>query len=76
MGVASSEDFLTVVICDSRTFVLNRSSREARQLGFFFERTFRGFGLKDFLMLFAVACIFQTEQSVKSGQEFLEKLCA
>ena len=74
--IAGGESFLRVIIGDSATFVLNRSSREARQLGFFFERTLRSFGFKDFLMLLAVARIFQTEQSIQTGQEFLKELCA
>jgi hypothetical protein len=76
MVVASSEDFLRVVVSDSRTFVLNRSSREARQLGLFFERTLRSLRFEDFLVLFAIAAVFQTEQGVQAGQKLLKKLCA
>ena len=70
--VASGPSFLTIVISNGRAFVLHRSGREARQLGFLFKRAFRGLGVVDFLMLFAVTSIFQTKQCVQPRQEFFK----
>ena len=68
MGVTCGEGFLRIVISNSGTFGLNRGSAEARQLGFFFERTLGGFGFENLFVFFAVLCILQTEQGVQAGE--------
>ena len=68
--------FLRVVISDGLAFVLDRGGREARQLRFFLEGTLRSFHFVDFLVLFAVASVFQTEQGVQTREQLFEQLCA
>ena len=76
VGVTCSPCFLRIVISDGGAFVLDRCSGKARQLGFFFKATLRGLGFVDFLVLFAVFSVLQTEQGVQAGEQFLEQLCA
>jgi len=67
---------LRVVIADGRAFILDRSGSEAGQLGLFFEATLRFLCFVDFFVLLAVACVFQTEQGVQTGEQLFEQLCA
>ena len=76
VAVTGSERFLRIVISNGRTFVLDRSSAESGQLGFFFKATLRFLCFVDFFVLFAVACVLHTEQSVQTGKQFFEQLCA
>jgi len=74
--VASRPCFLSVVVSDSSAFSFHWGGTEAGQLGFLFERTLGSLGFVDFLVLFAVLCILQTEQSVQAGEQFFQQLCA
>ena len=70
--VPSGERFLRIVISNGRALVLHWCSTEAGQLGFFFKATLRFLGFVEFLVLFAVTGVFQTEQSVQSGEQLFK----
>ena len=74
--VTCSPSFLRIVISNGSALVLHRSGGEARQLGFLFKATLRGFGLVDFLVLLAVLGVLKAEQSVQAGEQFFQQLCA
>ena len=70
--VAGGPSFLSIVISDGRAFVFDRCSREARELGLFFERTLGSLGFVDFLVLFAIASVLKTEQRVQAREQLFQ----
>ena len=72
MGVSGRPCFLSSVISDSTTFVLDRSCAETGELLFFFKGTLRAFDLEELLVFLTIPLIFQTEQGVQTGEQFFK----